>query len=118
MTINVLDGSIEFEHLRLSPGFRLETLEQSEFSKSIRLMSSSGKAKTYSLKPVSLDGRSFAALLSFDGGKLLQVQLSHLLEPEPDWSSWSEESEIRRKERHDDLLRRSVPGVGSTHGEK
>jgi hypothetical protein len=88
----------------LAPGLTLEKFEASESSKAAKR--TSNISQHYQLCTVFADGWHCGLLLIFDNS-LRKIVLS-FSEKGLDWSDWSKEGELRRKENHDAFLREQL----------
>jgi hypothetical protein len=87
-----------------APGLTLENFQASESSKAAKRISN--VSHHYELRTVRADGWHCGLLLIFDNS-LNKIVLS-FSEKALDWSDWSKEGELRRKENHDAFLREQL----------
>jgi hypothetical protein len=87
------------------PDLTLENFQAAESSKSANRISKI--SPHYKLRTVLASGWHCGLILMFVNNSLNEVLLG-FSEKELDWSDWSKEGELRRKERHDGFLREQL----------
>jgi hypothetical protein len=88
-----------------APGLTLENFEASESSKAAKRISNI--SPHYQLRTVLASGWHCGLILMFVNNSLNKVLLG-FSEKGLDWSDWSKEGELRRKENHDAFLREQL----------
>jgi hypothetical protein len=99
MKIHASDGQIEFARGSVSVMTDKESFLASPLGDSARVIVENGPYVTYQVTPES----GIGATLLFKGGQLKNVAWAIQM-PHESESTWSEESEVQRKELHDSWL--------------
>jgi hypothetical protein len=98
------DGSLVIDGNAVSSDTKLAVLEEMPVWSKSQLVSQSDQIKTFSVRPVLIDGLTFSIILVFRHEYISLIQLSLLLDEDKGWESWSEATEAKRKAKHDELL--------------